>query len=255
MLKRKLINEYKIFRSEATWAEFALWWLMRGLLIYALVTVGKQDRNPVIALQLKSEIVLSFIIPLMHLLPKRIFLSRIHYRTQNSVMIMIFLMAFMGQYMDYLNKYEWYDTYMHVVSSLVFVFICYRLTLSLQRGDKKISPMVGAICAFGLSFLFAIGWEIFEFICDFLFLDSNTQNWSFVHSDQLQALFPNIDPRRYPLLDTMVDLIADTIGSVIGGFLLYVYLLIKKRKQHVAAKKTVLPVQKSEKDKTPVKNA
>jgi hypothetical protein len=241
VVKRKLIGEYKTFREEVTWVEYALWWAGRFMLIYALVKEIKGGYGASAILQMKVEVALTFVLPLLHLLPRKIFITRLSYRVQDILVFMLFVTAYFGQYRGFYSNVEWYDVYLHVIGGFVFVYAGYELTMALKHDKLPLAPVVAAMCGFGLSFFFAVGWEIFEFFCDNYFVGSNSQNWANGNSNQLLALLPPIDPQRYALLDTMSDLIAGTIGSLLGGVALfpYVYVINKKASKLTLIKRKI----------------
>ena len=229
-LKTKLRGEYAIFREEVTWVEYALWWVARLMLLYALVTAIVEQRGESLILQLRVEFALMFLLPILHILPRRIFLARLSYRVQDIVLVMILTTAFFGQFRGFYSTVEWFDAIMHVIGCFVCVYAGYELTMAMQRNRTPLSPIVAAMCGFGFSFFFAVGWEIFEFICDNMFEGSNSQNWSNINSDGLLSLFPGMEPQRLPLLDTMTDLIAGSVGSLFGGVFVFVYVYIRNKK-------------------------
>ena len=143
---------------------------------------------------------------------------------------MLLTTAFFGQYKGFYSNVEWYDAYLHIIGCFVFVYAGYELTMALKRDDLPLAPVVAAMCGFGLSFFFAVGWEIFEFFCDNYFIGSNSQNWSNINSNELMALLPPIDPQRYALLDTMTDMIAGTVGSLLGGITVFAYVYRTNKK-------------------------
>lgn len=229
-LKTKLRGEYAIFREEVTWVEYALWWVARLMLLYALVTAVVEQRGESLILQLRVEFALMFLLPILHILPRRIFLARLSYRVQDIVLVMILTTAFFGQFRGFYSTVEWFDAIMHVIGCFVCVYAGYELTMALRRDKTPLSPVVAAMCGFGFSFFFAVGWEIFEFVCDNIFEGSNSQNWSNINSDGLLALFPGMEPQRLPLLDTMTDLIAGSVGSLFGGVFVFVYVYVRNKK-------------------------
>lgn len=230
MIKRKLVDEYRLFRQQVTWVEYAVWWVVRFILLFALVNAIAQERSEATILQLGAEFGLSFLLPLLHLLPRKVFLARINYRVQDVVIVMLLVTAYFGQYKAFYSHSEWFDAYLHIIGCFLFVYAGYELTMALKRDDLPLTPLVAAMCGFGFSFFFAVGWEIFEFFCDNYFVDSNSQNWMNSNSEQLLALMPRIDPQRYALLDTMSDLVAGTIGSLLGGLALYPYVYFVNKK-------------------------
>lgn len=229
-IKTKLRGEYAIFREEVTWVEYALWWVGRLMLLYALVTAVTEQRGESLIMQLRVEFALMFFLPILHILPRRIFLARLSYRVQDIVVVMLLTTAFFGQFRGFYSTVEWFDAIMHVIGCFVCVYAGYELTMALRREKTPLSPVVAAMCGFGFSFFFAVGWEIFEFICDNIFEGSNSQNWSNINSEGLLAFFPGMEPQRLPLLDTMTDLIAGSVGSLFGGVFVFVYVYVRNKK-------------------------
>jgi len=232
MLKRKLKSEYKIFRDEVTWVEYALWWAGRLMLAYALVKEIKGGYGASALLQMKVELALTFALPVLHLLPRKIFIARLSYKTQDILVFMLFVTAYFGQYRGFYSTVEWYDAYLHIIGCFVCVFAGYALTKALKHDNLPMAPVVAAICGFGFSFFVAVSWEIFEFTCDTIWASSgsNSQNWMNIDSSQLVALLPAADPRHYALYDTMSDLAAGTIGSILGGIAIFPYVSFMNKK-------------------------
>lgn len=228
-IKNKLKGEYKVFREEVTWAEYIIWWMVR-LVIMAVLAKSALTGDPNdLLLRLSAKLACTFILPILHLLPRSIFLARLSYRVQTLASVMLFLTAVLGQYKSFYNNVEWYDAYLHAFGCFVCVFAGYKLTLALQGNKQPIAPVVAAMSGFGFSFFFAVVWEIFEFMSDTL-TGGNAQNWAFTNSQGLLAFFPDLEPQRYALLDTMTDLMFGTVGSIIGGIVLFVYLCRKNKK-------------------------
>jgi len=234
--KDKFKNEYRIFRTEVTPAEYILWWVARAAILYAFIKTVQSGQKETLIMQIAAKFAFSFFLPLLHLLPRRIFLARLSYRVQDIVIILLTASAY-GQYAGFYNNVEWFDFFIHIADSILCVYAGYELTKALKKDDEILPPVIAAMCGFGFSFFFAVCWEIFEFFSDTIFPGSNSQNWMFIDSGQLLLLLPAMDPRRLPLLDTMTDLIGGTAGSLLGGISLFVYLHVKKRRAPVPRKK------------------
>ncbi len=227
---KNLSGAYKTIREQVGKAEYLFWQITRLMLLYALVSAIVNKRSDILILQLIAEFALAFALPLMRLFAKRGFISRLNMKVQTHISIMLLVTAFFGQFKGLYSSSEWYDTYMHVIGGYIFVFTGYELAEALKRDEGRLDPLVGAIAGFGLSSFFAVFWEIFEFACDSVFVDSNSQNWSAVNSEDILSLFSNIDPRRFALLDTMLDLVSGSIGSLFGLVALYIILNHKSKK-------------------------
>ncbi|NLP47952.1 MAG: hypothetical protein GX345_03300 [Clostridiales bacterium] len=233
MLKKKLISEYKHFRDEAGILDYLFWWFARALLFVALVKTLKSGNNDFLAMKIRTNFLLLFVLPLLHLLPRKIFLARISYRVQSFVSMMLIMTSYFGQYKGLYSKSEWFDLYLHFFGCMIGVYLAYELFMSLKKDSGPLDPLTGAVCGFGLSFFFAVAWEIFEFVSDCIYPMSNAQNWS-CHNSQglikILEVFGPLNPERLALIDTMTDLIAGSLGSIVGGIILYVYLNLKTRR-------------------------
>jgi hypothetical protein len=242
LIKRKLKSEYSQFRKEATWLEFAFWCVGWVLLGYALIVSTKEGRNPQTILVIKAQSSATVLILIFHLLPRKIFLARISYRTQTWVMILVLAAAFVGKYLYIYSIIPWYDFYLHAFGCFICVFAGYELAKSMKYDDKPLEPVIGAVCGFGLSFFAAVVWEMFEFVCD-QFFDGNTQNWKFSPSEKFLTALPT-DPARFPLMDTMTDLISGAVGSLIGGIVIFAVLCAIRRRTKPAVLESENSVRK-----------
>ena len=76
-------------------------------------------------------------------------------------------------------------------------------------------------------------WEIFEFSCDQVVgmmsgVPHDVQHWSYAKAlgtPKFQTLIDYIDINRYPIMDTMGDIVLNTVGAFLGtlGLKLYPY--------------------------------
>jgi len=111
---------------------------------------------------------------------------------------------FLGEVGDFYERFWWWDVLLHTGSAVGFGMLGTVLVVMLARGDRMaISPAIGALFAF--SFAVSIGtiWEIFEFAMDQFF---------------------GLNMQKSGLMDTMADLIVDTIGAGFGATIGYLYL-------------------------------
>lgn len=228
LFKKKLRSEYERFREESTWLELAFWCAGWALLIYALIVSTRKGMPPQTILVIKAQSTATVLIPLFHLFPGKTFLNRISYRAQTWVMILVLAASFVGKFMNIYTIIPWYDFYLHAFGCFVCVFAGYKVARSIKRSREPLPPVIGAICGFGLSFFAAVAWEIFEFVCD-QFFAGNTQNWTFSPSERFLEFLPT-DPARFPLMDTMTDIISGTVGSFAGGIVLFAVLCVQSRR-------------------------
>lgn len=120
--------------------------------------------------------------------------------------IFIFASLFLGEYHGYYIRFWWWDALLHTVSGFMLGLLGFLLVHVLnEQEDLELHMKPGFVALF--AFMFAIGmgtlWEIFEFSMDGLF---------------------GLNMQKSGLLDTMGDLIVDTIGALTIALLGYSYL-------------------------------
>jgi hypothetical protein len=111
---------------------------------------------------------------------------------------------FLGEVLDFYNRFWWWDMVMHAGSAIGFGLIGFVLVFMMFQGDRYAAPPF-AVAFFAFCFALAIGaiWEIFEFGMDQVF---------------------GLNMQKSGLMDTMADLIMDFIGALIGAGAGYAYL-------------------------------
>ncbi|MBL1436107.1 MAG: hypothetical protein COB08_007905 [Rhodobacteraceae bacterium] len=122
-----------------------------------------------------------------------------------AALIVVFLFAtlFLGEVGGFYEKFWWWDVLLHSGSAIGFGLIGYVLVFMLFEGDRFAAPpMALAFLAFSIAVSIGAIWEIFEFSMDSL-LGMNMQ--------------------KTGLVDTMWDLIVNTIGASIGALAGYLY--------------------------------
>ena len=111
--------------------------------------------------------------------------------------LLAFAMHVMGHTFGWYQNFRWYDTMLHFSVPLVLVLILYALS---QATDwiwdwRKVSPLEVGIYLFAMSVALGTMWEILEFGMDQLFGTREQDD----------------------LYDTMVDLVMDVSGAVLGA--------------------------------------
>ena len=108
-----------------------------------------------------------------------------------------------------------YDKIVHLASGILLAMLAYDLIT--QSKGNKLSPVWVFIMALSFSMLLGGFWEICEFCFD-TFLGENTQHWMGFEG-------------RAVLMDTMIDIICDFVGGIIGGIAVVLFDKYKKKKQ------------------------
>lgn len=122
-----------------------------------------------------------------------------------TIALFVYATLFLGEIGNFYERLWWWDVLLHTGSAIAFGFIGVVLLLMLYRNeDVYVHPRVLAFFAF--SFALAIGalWEIFEFSMDSLF---------------------GLNMQKTGLVDTMWDLIVDSLGALAASIIAYLYML------------------------------
>lgn len=120
--------------------------------------------------------------------------------------LFIFLALYLGEIQSYYAKYWWWDIVLHTSSGFLLGTLGFVLIYVLNE-EKKINLLLNPrfLCLFAFAFAVAMGaiWEIFEFSVDAI-VGTQMQHAS--------------------LVDTMWDLIVDTVGALVISFIGYFYV-------------------------------
>ena len=120
------------------------------------------------------------------------------------ILVFIYLSLYLGEVQKFYHIFWWWDLMLHGFSAISVGLVGFIVIFYLQQGNKVHAKPV-LICLFAFSFAVAAGtvWEVFEFGMD-RFFGLTMQNGS--------------------LIDTMEDLIIDSVGAFIGALCGFVYL-------------------------------
>jgi len=120
--------------------------------------------------------------------------------------VFVFASLFLGEIRDYYTRFWWWDAVLHTASGFLLGILGFLLVHVLNEKEEielHMRPAYVAFCAF----MFAVGmgalWEIFEFAMDQFF---------------------GLIMQQSGLVDTMWDLIVDTVGAGIIAVMGFGYL-------------------------------
>jgi len=135
---------------------------------------------------------------------------RVNLPIEFEFVIILFLYAslFLGEIHAYYTKFWWWDVVLHTSSGIALGFAGFLIMYVLYYKDKvKAKPIWIAIFAFCFAVAIGAVWEIFEFAMDQFF---------------------GLNMQKSGLIDTMWDLIVDSIGAMLTSFIGYFYVRGKK---------------------------
>lgn len=245
-IKNHFISQIERSKNEISLPEYIIWWVMRAMMIVALISMIFWKRSFMTCFLVGANLTAMFSVPIFSaLVPTKLFLGRIPFRVQTFVDFIVITGSFFGHFIN-LNRFEGvFDKILHVVSGFVVVFIGYEI-MKVIEPEKKLSKKQAAFGGFMFSYFVMVIWEIFEFFSDFI-LNSNNQGFNsrFCESVYTDGYFffkifgrGNAGIDQLPVMDTMLDLIAATIGSIIALAILMIFVREKKEERNTIAEES-----------------
>ncbi len=137
---------------------------------------------------------------------------RINFPSEFELVVLVFLVLslYLGELHNFYVLFPWWDLFLHVLSGFILGLVGFALVhaLNVHQVRIKLSPGFVGLFAFAFSVSLGVAWEIVEFAVD-SFLGFNMQ--------------------KSGLVDTMWDLIVDTLGGGVVAILGYIYLKKDRR--------------------------
>ncbi|MEZ5887190.1 MAG: hypothetical protein R3D56_09955 [Paracoccaceae bacterium] len=184
----------KWFRSQSYLAQ-----IVRAVLILAVLAALVTGRWSLAFVSLAA-----YVLTLLPELAGRRFGIRLPLRFVGAIALFVFATIFLGEALDFYNRLWWWDIALHGGSAVGFGLVGFLFVFMLFEGDRYAAP-AWAVAFTGFCLAVTIGtlWEIFEFGMDQLF---------------------GFNMQKSGLVDTMWDLILDTVGASLGAFAGFLYL-------------------------------
>lgn len=122
-----------------------------------------------------------------------------------------------GAFLNFYYSIFMWDKILHLLGGAEAVFMGYELATAMQKRDKKQCDLpIVLLCALGFSFFISTCWELFEFSFDQI-AGGDSQHWSYElakAANNTRTFFKPRDPARFALMDTMTDIVFNTLGAV-----------------------------------------
>lgn len=217
---------YKIKRDpveKVPTAQFIFWVIVRISMILCAGYSFFIEKDMVMGFQSTFCFIFSYLWDFFQILGNGSFIEDVPPLSQTMLNIVIFVGIVFGSYFDFFNKFDWFDNLTHLNAGFVCAVFGYDFALIIQRKKGGCSPTLAAIFALTFALGIAIGWEFYEFTMDRL------------HGTNLQLAKPIagivydkiLGSGDYGLIDTMTDLIMNSIGGVVG-MIAIIMIRIKK---------------------------
>lgn len=190
-----------MFMQGHSWVVYGVWMTLAAAFLYAL-GAGNWAMAFVAAVTLCACLVPAFVVDRYHVRVPLTFFA--------GLVLFIFAALFLGEALDFYERFAWWDVALHGAAGLGFGMVGVILALVMFEGDRYAAP-AWALASIAFAFALSIGalWEVFEFMMD----------WGF-----------GLNMQKSGLVDTMTDLIVDTIGAFVGAASGYAYLRGRSRR-------------------------
>ncbi|MBQ7740685.1 MAG: hypothetical protein IJT65_05585 [Eubacterium sp.] len=240
--------------------ELVIWWIARSVLIATFVHAlffNKAEDSSKMALQVLGNLIGQFVWEILQISPKKSFLRHIPAYIQDISAPALIGGSLFGAYLNFYYSAPVLDIIMHAVGGVACTLIGYEIITAMEKrdveqGDTYSSISIIVFGAFCFSFVAGNVWELFEFTADQLNPGNpgDAQHWSYDLAVQavkesggkigLPNFIPHRDPVRYGVIDTMEDMICNTVGGFIG------WILLKIRPYHHLERKAELKAKQKE---------
>lgn len=158
------------------------------------------------------------------------FIEEVPPLSQTMLNLIIFVGIVIGSYMGYFDSLFWFDNMMHILSGVVCAVFGYDFACIIQRKKGQCAATLAAIFSIMFALSIALGWEFYEFAMDTL----HGTNLQLAKAGQETAMFDiskyNNEYGYLGLVDTMTDMIMNTIGGLAGMIFMIVLRNRKKEK-------------------------
>lgn len=235
-LKTFFKKEITSLKSEITIYEYIFWWILRicqaGALIYHITV----DPSNLDVLLLALNLLATFTVVLVRVLlfPKSFF-GRLPYRCQTWLNLLIVFASFLSHGLDFNHTVQSWDKILHVMAGFFLLLIGNEIVEPLIRKGDRVSPLFRTLTATGFSFFAMVIWEVYEFIVDYNWPESN--NMAYNLDPDRDPFFVwlyggrsvNFEAGLFSVFDTVTDMVCAIAGAIPAVIFLYFYL--KKREK------------------------
>ena len=198
-------------------------------LVYGIVKLINNHGNDAKAILIIIESFVSIIIPFLFPLIEKIFKIKIGTPIYLITIVFLFLSVTLGETLNFYENIHGWDKLLHITSGFMLTFAGYCFIIKSLHDlpiKQKVSLGICYSVFFALAFLMC--WEIIEFLVDTIcgtnmqkfipdnFLNNGGNSFDVLNgtSEEIGEYFKNPSGYKFPLMDTMNDLITGFLGSI-----------------------------------------
>lgn len=228
-MKKEKIKKNKNIKQIIAKFVFASFVIPLGFIIYKIIVSPTTNVEHLANVKVKTDYVLMLIQCLLGIvalfIPSMISKkAKIVIPSSMYIIYVIFLYAaiFLGEVTDFYYRIPHWDTILHTFSGAGIGALGFSVVNLINKEEKlkvNLSPFFIALFSFCFATTIGVFWEIYEFSFDGL-LGLNMQKFALENGSNLLG--------RAALMDTMKDLIVDSIGALAMSVLGYISIKYKK---------------------------
>ena len=228
-MKKEKIKKKKNIKQIIAKFVFASFVIPLGFIIYKIVVSPTTNTEHLANVKVKTDYVLMLIQCLLGIvalfIPSMISKkSKIVIPSSMYIIYVVFLYAaiFLGEVRDFYYRIPHWDTILHTFSGAGIGALGFSVVNLINKEEKlkvNLSPFFISLFSFCFAVTIGVFWEIYEFSFDGL-LGLNMQKFALENGSNLLG--------RAALMDTMKDLIVDSLGALAMSILGYISIKYKK---------------------------
>lgn len=208
-------------------AQFIFWIIVRITMIIC-ATYSFVTGDVVMGFESIFAFIFTFLWDMFQVFGNGSFIEDVPPLSQTMLNIIIFAGILFGSYFGLFDKISWFDNFMHALSGVVCAVFGYDFAVIIQRKKGECAPTLAAIFSIMFALSIAVSWEFYEFAMDTLH-GTNLQLAKFGKETQMFDILKYNNEYGYlGLVDTMVDMIMNAIGGIIG--MIFIIILRNKGK-------------------------
>lgn len=224
--------KYKLRRDpieQVPKAQYAFWIIVRlAMLICAIYSYATGDG--VMGGESVACFCFSHLWDLFQIFGHNSFIIEVPPLSQTMLNIIIFVGIIFGSYLEFFDKFSWFDDFTHLLSGFVCAVFAYDFAVIIQRKKGQCAATLAAIFAISFTLLVAAGWEFYEFLMDTLH-GTNLQLAKYGEETAMYDISKYNGEYGYlGLVDTMTDMIMNALGGLAGMIFMIVLRNNKKAK-------------------------
>ena len=236
-IKSFFLSEIKALKADLNIAEYISWWLLRLFMVGVIIYLKVCDPENINMQLVLMNIVFTFSIPLARIILSPVkLISKLSYRTQTWLNIIITLGSLCGQGLSFNHKISNWDKFLHLLAGAVVVFIGNELVkIFIDEKKHNVPVLLKSFAASGFSYAAVVIWELVEFFSDYYWPESCNQAYNMTPDPEM--LFFKVfglgaqNEGQWAVFDTDIDMFLAFIGNIVASIVLAVYLHKKEQKK------------------------